>query len=71
MRLRGVICVVAGHRWAAPTDARDTAPTLRCRRCESQVTLYAGTHGTEGWVDRAGRAERAGMLMDPRDERRR
>jgi hypothetical protein len=75
VRLKGVLCIVAGHR-LAPADEHDAVLLLRCSRCGYEAVRSAETFEAEGFSGYA-RAELADELYfdpskhDPRIQQRR
>ena len=63
MRARRVVCVLAGHRWQTDAAADEPFPVLRCARCHDRRELTAETQSPEGWVERAARKDRVGLLF--------
>lgn len=70
MNAKVVVCIVAGHRWAADADVHEPYPVLRCSRCGRRQKLAAETMRPEGWAERAGRGARAGRYNDAGIQRR-
>ena len=68
MNARGLICAVAGHRWAPPADVHGPVLLLRCGRCGREQVRSAETFEGEAWGERWARAEFADEpYIDPRD----
>jgi len=70
MTVRGLLCIPLGHKWTEASDVQETYPVFRCRRCGRTQGFAAETQGTEGWLERGGRAARTDRLMDGRIQRR-
>jgi hypothetical protein len=77
VRLRALICVVAGHSWRPTDDDYDGVAYLRCRRCGRERVLSEETFEAEPWSERWMRQDMADELwidpgtFDPRIQERR
>jgi hypothetical protein len=69
--IKAVVCAFAGHRWTPPADVHESTPVLRCDRCGREQSFGSETIEPEGWMERAGRGDRAESLMDAKIQRRR
>ena len=70
MTAKIIVCILTGHRWATAAGTGETFPVLRCTRCGRTQNAAAGTHGPEGWAERAARGQRVDTLLDGREQPR-
>jgi hypothetical protein len=48
MKIKSIVCVIAGHRWHTDADVNETYPLLTCLRCgrHREGNLASGGLGT-------------------------
>ena len=57
MKLKGLLCFVAHHRWVpSEDDADEGVLILECSRC-GREQVFSDTFEMESWLERSGRQE--------------